>query len=110
MASPLVLFGLWAFNVEASYPTTRSIRYVVTSKADFAAVTFRIPPEHYSDQHMSIPWKYSFSALPGFLAYLTALRTSPGDVTCSIEVDGDTIETDSSTGPHAMCSVSVKVP
>ena len=90
--------------------TTRAVRYLVTGKTDLAAVTFRIPPGDDTDTHLTIPWEYSFSALPGVFVDLTAVRSSPGDVTCSIEVDGDTIETGTSNGPHAMCSVSVKVP
>lgn len=98
-----------------SYPTTRSGRYLVTGKADFATVVFTLPVGTIPKgkdyvTHLTIPWEYSFTALPGERVHVSAQRSTPGDVACSIEVDGDTIETDTSSGPHAICSVSAEVP
>ena len=59
---------------------------------------------------VSLPWESGFATTPGTFVYIFAQRgDSPGDITCSIEIDGQVAERNTSSGPYTICTASDSV-
>lgn len=94
-----------------SYPdssSVQSVTYTVTGDSRQAEVTYENANADTSQEFgVVVPWSYSFTAEPGMFLYISAQRGgAPGDISCSIEVDGQTVETNTSRGPHTICAAS----
>lgn len=92
--------------------STHRVRYVVTGDARQADVTYQnVNADTSQESEVSVPWDYSFigdeGAFVGAFVYISAQRGgSEGDITCEIEVDGVTVEANTSSGPYTICTAS----
>jgi hypothetical protein len=87
---------------------THSVRYVVAGDSRQADVTYQNDNGDTSQESgVSVPWDYSFSEESGAFLYISAQRGgAAGDISCSIEVDGQTVETNTSEGAYTICTAS----
>ena len=95
-------------GTSTSVGDTHSIRYVVAGNSRQADVTYENPNGDTSQEAgVVVPWEYSFTEESGAFLYISAQRgAAAGDITCSIEVDGQTVETNTSGGPYSICTAS----
>jgi len=55
----------------------------------------------------SLPWTESFFVEEGTFTYVSAQRGgAPGDITCTIELDGIEVESNTSSGEYSICTAS----
>ncbi len=85
-----------------------SVTYRVSGDSRQADVTYQNENADTSQQSgVPVPWSYSFHASGSEFVYISAQRGgTDGDITCSIEVDGTTVETNTSSGPYTICTAS----
>lgn len=88
--------------------SSHSVQYVVSGASRQADLTYQNANADTSQESGAIvPWDYSFTADVGEFLYISAQRgEAPGDITCSIQVDGVTVETNTSSGPFTICQAS----
>lgn len=94
-----------------TYPSntsTYTVRYVVDGGSRQADVTYQNANGDTSQEsEVTVPWDYSFTEDPGAFQYISAQRGgATGDITCSIEVNGQTVESNTSSGPYTICTAS----
>jgi Mycobacterium membrane protein len=84
------------------------VTYVVSGDSNQADVTYQNRSGDTSQESgVSLPWESGFATTPGAFVYISAQRGgSPGDITCSIEIDGQVAETNTSSGPYTICTAS----
>jgi hypothetical protein len=87
---------------------SHSIVYRVEGDSNRADITFQNAGGDTSQQaDRSVPWSWTFRAEEGAFLYVSAQRGgAPGDIACSIEVDGIVVKTSSSSGPFTICTAS----
>jgi hypothetical protein len=87
---------------------THCITYVVSGASNRADITYENENQDASQAVDAIvPWRYAFDAEPGEFVYLSAQRGgAPGDITCTIELDGVVVESNSSSGAYSICTAS----
>jgi hypothetical protein len=92
-------------------PSSVVVTYVVSGDSNQADVTYENSNGDTSQEAgVSLPWEFGFATTPGAFVYISAQRGgSPGDITCSIEIDGQVAETNTSNGPYTICTASGSV-
>jgi hypothetical protein len=87
------------------------VTYVVSGDSNQADVTYENSNGDTSQEAgVSLPWEFGFATTPGAFVYISAQRGgAPGDITCSIEIDGQVAETNTSSGPYTICTASGSV-
>jgi len=92
-------------------PSSFVVTYVVSGDSNQADVTYENSNGDTSQEAgVSLPWEFGFATTPGAFVYISAQRGgAPGDITCSIEIDGQVAETNTSSGPYTICTASGSV-
>ena len=92
-------------------PSSFVVTYVVSGDSNQADVIYENSNGDTSQEAgVSLPWEFGFATTPGAFVYISAQRGgSPGDITCSIEIDGQVAETNTSSGPYTICTASGSV-
>jgi hypothetical protein len=88
-----------------------TVTYVVSGDSRQADVTYQNENGDTSQESaVSVPWQHSFTAAPGEFVYVSAQRGgAPGNITCTIELNGTAVETNTSSGPYTICTASGSV-
>jgi hypothetical protein len=84
------------------------VTYVVSGNSGQAEVIYLNENGDTSQESgVSLPWRYGYATTSGTYFYLSAQRgRAPGDITCSIEIDGHILQTSTSSGPNTICTAS----
>lgn len=113
MVIVLIVIGAQRTNnqVPGTHGSSSLVTYVVSGDSRQADVTYENENGDTSQESgVSLPWEHGFATTSGAYVYISAQRGgAPGDITCSIEIDGQTLETNSSSGPYTICTASGSV-
>jgi hypothetical protein len=91
-------------------PTTYLIEYEVTGSAQSASLTYQNRDGGTSQEDVSIPWTYSFTARSGDFVYISAQNEGEyGTVTVNIYLDGVQVKTSTSSGAYVIATASGSV-
>jgi hypothetical protein len=95
-------------NVDSDDGGLYEVTYVVDGDSNRADLTYQNANGDTSQEsEVAVPWELSFSAFEGDFLYISAQRgEAPGDISCTIEVDGVAVETNTSSGPFTICTAS----
>jgi|SRR6266511_4409220 len=87
---------------------THHVLYVVSGMASSALVTFQNENGDTSQQSdVGVPWTYSLDAEEGDFLYISAQNEGDvGYITCEILVDGQQVESNTSSGAYTICTAS----
>jgi len=87
---------------------TYDVRYLVSGASNRADITYENDNANTSQESdTSVPWHYSFGGEPGDFVYVSAQRgENSGDITCAIQVNGEVVESNTSSRPFAICEAS----
>ena len=87
--------------------TVYQIEYKVTGTASTVLVTYQNKDSGTSQEYVSIPWSYSFSAIPGTFVYISAQNQGDtGSVTVTIYKDSTVLKTSTSSGAYVIATAS----
>jgi Mycobacterium membrane protein len=84
------------------------VTYVVDGNSNQADITYQNANGDTSQiADAPLPWEEGFAVSTGSFVYVSAQRgEAPGDITCSIEIDGAVVESNTSSGPFTICTAS----
>jgi hypothetical protein len=87
---------------------TSSLVYRVDGNSNQADITFvNLFGFPVTNSGEPLPWEVSFAVAKGGFVHVSAQRGGgSGDITCTIELDGQVIETNTSTGAFSTCVAS----
>jgi hypothetical protein len=91
--------------------SSHSLVYRVDGESRQASITYENESGDTSQEtEATLPWEESFSVEEGSFAYVSAQRGgAPGDITCTIELDGVVMESNTSSGEYSICTASGSV-
>jgi MmpS family membrane protein len=91
--------------------TSHAVTYTVSGLSRTADITYS-DANGDTSQHFDVmlPWTKTFTAEEGAVLSISARRGgAPGEITCDIRIDGRQLQTNTSSGPNAICSASAKL-
>jgi Mycobacterium membrane protein len=87
------------------------VEFQVTGSASQADVTYQVgasgSPTHTSS--VKVPWSATAGALDSSMVYVT-VEAHGGNVKCSVSVDGQVLDSDTSNSENPFCAASGTVP
>lgn len=86
--------------------SSHTVTYTVAG-GQGASVTYRTGSQDSSqDTNAATPWTDEVSMSSGDFFYVSAQDQGSGVITCSVDVDGAQVDSNSSSGPYAICTAS----
>ena len=87
---------------------TYTVVYRVDGDSNQADITYENSSgDTGQDIGAALPWTETFTVEEGSFVYLSAQRGgAPGDIICTIELDGVEVESNTSTGEFSICTAS----